>query len=269
MRCADGGTAFVKAVGTELNADTPQLHRAESVVAAALPPEVPAPQLRFCYDDGQWVALVFDASPGRLPALPWSPAEAGRVMAAVVGLAETLTPCPVPGLPAASDRLREDLMSWHRLAADPPPDLNPWETVHLPELAGLAADLVGSGSPLDGETLVHLDLRADNILLEPHGRVSFLDWPWACRGARWLDPVLFALDPLVSGGVDPDALLADRAALAGVEADAVTRALLGLAGMWAEASRKPVPPAMPTIREHQRRWHDAALAWGRRRAGWD
>ncbi|NUS74076.1 MAG: phosphotransferase [Corynebacteriales bacterium] len=41
--------------------------------------------------------------------------------------------------------------------------------------------LVGAGA-----TLVHADLRADNILIAPPG-VTLVDWPWASYGAPWLD----------------------------------------------------------------------------------
>ncbi len=71
LSCADGTDAFAKAVSPQQNVHTPLLHRAEARVAAALPATAPVPRFRFCYDDGDWVVLVFDASPGRLPPLPW------------------------------------------------------------------------------------------------------------------------------------------------------------------------------------------------------
>lgn len=269
VRCADGATAFVKAVGSVLNTDTPALHRAEALVAAALPADLATPTFRFAFDDGDWVALVFDASPGRLVRLPWTRAEAARVLAAIGEFTARLSPCPVPGLPSARDQLSGDLTAWQRLAADPPADLDPWEARHLDRLAETSAALIRPGSPLAGDSLVHLDLRADNILVEPGGRTVFVDFPWACRGARWLDSVMFVLDPLVHGGVQPEPLLAAAAALDDVDQDAVTGLILALAGMWAEGFRRPVPPGMPTIRAFQRRFHDAALAWGRDRAGWE
>lgn len=268
VRCADGRRAFVKCVGTPLNPHTPAMHRAEARVAAALPAGVPSPRLRFAHDDGEWVALVFDEASGTLPRLPWTSASAGSAMDAVEQLSASLTPCPLSDLRSAADQLGEDLTAWQRLAAAPPGDLDSWERRNLARLAASSAELVSAAGPLAGDTLVHLDLRADNILIEPGGRVLFVDWPWACRGPRWLDPVLFALDPSVHGGVDPDCLLADREVLCGVDPDAVTAVLLGLAGTWAESFRAPAPPAMPTIRAFQRRFHDAALSWGRRRSSW-
>jgi thiamine kinase-like enzyme len=47
---------------------------------------------------------------------------------------------------------------------------------------------------LGGNTLVHFDIRADNIVLGNDGRVSFVDWPWACRGAIWMDITLFLVN---------------------------------------------------------------------------
>ncbi|MEJ7704551.1 MAG: 30S ribosomal protein S20 [Geodermatophilaceae bacterium] len=91
---------------------------------------------------------------------------------------------------------------------------------------------------------MHLDLRADNILLESGDRVLFVDWPWARRGPIWVDSVLFALDPFVHGGLDPELLLAGRPVMDGAGPADVTALLLGLAGMWAEAFRVPAPPTM-------------------------
>ena len=268
IRCADGRRAFVKCVGTPLNPHTPAMHRAEARVAAELPAGVPSPRLRFAYDDGDWVALVFDEAPGNMPRLPWTNTSARSVAAAVERLSRSLTPCPLADVASAADRLREDLTAWQRLSVDPPADLDPWEGRNLRRLVDSSAALVAEAGPLTGDTLVHLDLRSDNILIEPGGRVLFVDWPWACRGPRWLDTVLFALDPAVYGGVDPEQLLDGSSLLAGVDPDDVTAVLLGLAGMWAESSRAPAPPNMPTIRPFQRRFHDAALDWGRLRSGW-
>jgi len=267
--CADGTTAFAKAVSLGQNAGTPLLHRAEARIAAQLPATAPVPQFRFAHDDGDWVVLVFDASPGRVPALPWTFETAGRVATAVGGLSRELTPCPVPDVLPVSTLLAEDLTTWTRLATDPPPDLDPWERRNLGRLSDVGQRLLGPGSALAGDTLLHLDLRADNILLEPGGRVVFVDWPWACRGAAWIDLLLFALDPLVYGGVDPERVVSAGGGLTGVDLEAVSGLLLSLAGMWALSCRAPVPPGMPTLRAHQRRFHDAALAWGRRRVGWD
>jgi aminoglycoside phosphotransferase (APT) family kinase protein len=270
VTCADGSGAFVKAVGTPLNPDTHRLHRQEALVAAALPAPLPTPRLRWSTEvtlgDDVWVALVFDVVDGAPPRLPWTVSSASAVLPALADLAAAATPCPVPGLGTLADKVAEDLTRWSHLAVEPPDDLQPWERHHLDWLAEAPLRLAASGG-LDGDTLVHLDVRADNLLVRPDGSVVVVDWPRAARGAAWVDTVLFALDAAVHGGVDPEELLRDAPLVARADPAAVTDLVLGLTGMWAAAMRRPAPPGLPTVRDFQRRFHDAALAWGRRRAG--
>ncbi len=115
---ATGRRAFVKAVGPEPNAHSPQLHRREGRISAALPPSLPVPRLLGTVDDGGWVALVLEEVDGHQPALPWRPADVAAVLDALAALAAGATPCPVPDLPAAADALREDFAGFERLAAD-------------------------------------------------------------------------------------------------------------------------------------------------------
>ena len=156
------------------------------------------------------------------------------------------------------------MTAWRALAARPPADLGPWERGHLDRLAAVPGRLTASGG-LSGETLVHLDVRADNLLVTADGTVSLVDWPWAARGAAWVDTVLFALDPAVHGGVDPELLVADSPVVAAADPADVTDLLLALTGTWAQEMRRPPLPGLPTVRDFQRRFHDAALAWARQR----
>lgn len=273
LRCADGATAFVKAISSAQNPRTPELHRAEARIAATLPSSAPSPRLRFVHDDGDWVALVYDAVDGATPTMPWSTADARQVMATVVHMGQLLTPCPVPDLPAVADSVSSDFMAWTRLAADPPDDLDPWERRHLSRLAAGSAALATAGcrihDPLSGDTLLHLDLRADNVLLSPDGSVTVVDWPWASRGAAWIDPTVLGVDLLVYGGPDPEELLAEFGVLDDVDPEVVTALLTALTGMWAESYRAPPQPGMDSVRPFQRAFHDAALGWVRRRSGWE
>ncbi|WP_091444040.1 hypothetical protein [Geodermatophilus poikilotrophus] len=112
---------------------------------------------------------------------------------------------------------------------------------------------------------MHVDVRADDLLVTADGAVSVIDWPGAARGAAWVDTVLFAVDPAVHGGVDPELLVADSPVVSGADPADVTDLLLALTGTEAQAVRLPPPPGLPTVRDLQRRFHDAALAWARRR----
>lgn len=255
---ANGRRAFVKAVSPAQNEDSPGMHRREGAITAALPAGVPAPRLLGSFDDGTWIALVLEDVDGRHPATPWLPDELARVLAALRRLAETLTPAPLSGLRAAADAVADDFDGWRRIAADPPADLDPWVAGHLDELRGLS----GRGlRALAGDTVVHLDARADNLLLGPDGRVTVVDWPWACRGPAWLDSVLLLINVRLFGGHDTEALLADCAAWSGADPADLRAVLAGFAGYFADRARRPPPPGLPTVRAFQRAQADAVTSW--------
>ena len=132
------------------------------------------------YDDGDWVALVLQDIPGRNPATPWRADELAVALATLDELVRTLTPAPLPDLPAASEALADDFAGWRRIAEDPPAELHPWVTQRLDQLCRLEQRALAA---VDGDTLVHRDIRADNLLLRPDGGATVVDWPRACRGA--------------------------------------------------------------------------------------
>ena len=268
VTCADGGRAFVKAAGTPLNPDTPRLMRAEAAVTAGMPASLPVPALRAHVEwtDGgdEWVALVFEAFDGESAPLPWTPPAAAAVVDGLTALARAATPCPVPGVPTLGERVDAPLSAWAQLAADPPADLDPWERENLDWLGATPARLA-SGGWLAGDTLVHGDLRADNLLLGPGGSVAFVDWAWAVRGADWVDAVLFALDASAQGGVDPEWLVGRSPLVAAADPRQVTDLVVAMTGMWARSMRQPPPPGLPSLRSFQRRFHDSTLVWAMRR----
>ncbi|QXE34769.1 hypothetical protein KQY30_11250 [Streptomyces sp. GMY02] len=115
LRLTDGRGAFAKAVDSTAAPTVGEFHRREIAVAGALPPGVPAPRLLGSFDDGAWVALVFEDIEGALPAQPWREPELERVLDALTGLADTLTPAPAIGGAERAPRLG----GWTRLAHSP------------------------------------------------------------------------------------------------------------------------------------------------------
>ena len=96
LELEDGRRYFAKAAGPEPNPDTPELHRREAHLAAALPPEAPAPRFLFSVEDvSGWVALVFENVDGHEPELPWSAGDLERVLEALSALTLALTPTPI------------------------------------------------------------------------------------------------------------------------------------------------------------------------------
>ncbi len=264
VRTARGARAFVKAVSPAQNTDSVRLHRAEARNTAALPPYAPTPRLLGLHDDGEWVALVLTDVDGRHPATPWRADELTRVLATLADLAASLTPNPVPHVPTAAEHLAYDFAGWQRIAADPPADLDPWAAAHLTELVDAARLALAA---LDGDTLCHVDIRADNLLLDAAGTVTVVDWPWACRGPAWLDTALLLVNVRLHGGHDTDALLRRLPVTADVDRDTLTGLYAGLAGFFLDGARRPPPPGIPTVRAFQRAQGEALLPWVADRLG--
>ncbi len=261
---ADSRRAFVKAVGTSLNPDTPGIHRREIAVMSALPPGLPAPQLLGSYDDGEWVALALTDVNGQHPATPWQTDELAMVLDGLTVLSRRLTPSPLPDLRTVWENEGESFTAWPRLAADPPVDLELWAVRNLDRLLAASAPIEAA---LAGDSLVHLDIRADNLLLTDTG-VVFVDWPWASLGAPWTDLAVFLCSVASIGGGDPEQISRTHPLLADVDPDALTTVIAALAGFWAEASRGPQAPGLPTVRQFQRRSSVATMEWLERRTGW-
>jgi aminoglycoside phosphotransferase (APT) family kinase protein len=263
LRLEDGRRAFVKAVGSSPNPDSPELHRREAWVAAALPPATPAPQLLFAHDDGDWVALVFEEVEGEEPALPWRNDQLERVLAALTDLTAALTPAPLAAPPIAQ-HFGEQFHGWRTLArAEGAPGLDPWAQSRLDLLAKLEAEWAEASS---GSTLLHADVRADNILLTPE-RVFFVDWPHACVGAPWIDLLSLLPSVAMQHGPKPWELFDAHPLAREAPRERVDAVLAAIAGYFVQRGTLPPAPGLPTLREFQRAQGTEALVWLRRRLG--
>ena len=260
-----GRALFVKAVGSELNPDSPTLHRREAVISAALPTSPRLPRLVETYDDGDWVALAFDAVDGRPPRYPWRSTELDRVAAALSALHDELTPSPAPGLESLTHYARKLFGGWRTLAsAGAPRGLDPWAAAHLQRLAGLES---GWPEACGGTTLVHGDIRSDNVLLAADD-VVFVDWPHGAVGNPIFDVLAWAPSVVLEGGPQPEELLARHEPSRHIDRADVTVLLAAIAGFFVSHSFRPSPPGLPTLRPFQAAQGEVALAWLRRRTGW-
>jgi hypothetical protein len=254
--CADGNRAFVKAVSADTNPDSPKLHRREIEVLGLLPADLPVPRLLAAYDERPWVALLIEDADGAQPRLPWQDGELDRVLA----LARTVNAVTGVDLGSIGERLAE-WAGWTKLAAGPGP-ADPWAREHLDRLVVLEQSVVDAAA---GNHLLHVDFRADNILLGSN--LDWLvDWPWARVGAPWVDLVLGAPCIELQGGPPPDELL--RRAQVDADAEAVTAVVAAFAGLMVHSSGQPPPPGIPTVREFQAVQGRIALDWLRARTRW-
>jgi hypothetical protein len=273
-----GEQAFVKAVSSEANPLSPDLHRDEARFTALLPPDHPSPRLLGSYDDGTWVALVLEAVDGRPPSVPWTEPDLEAAVAAVRGQAQVKAS---PELPTVVETHGPVLTGWRSLRADRP-CLTAWEDRHLAALAELEPTWEEAAS---GEDWVHLDSRGDNMLIRPDGTAVLVDWPWSCRGAAVFDAVGFVPSAIRDGALgvvpEPSAVLQmpwdqlgdaceelfDRFG-APAPADDVTALVCAFAGLMQHVMRQPPPPGIPAVRSFQAEQGHVACAWLARRTGW-
>ncbi|MDE0804285.1 MAG: phosphotransferase [Acidimicrobiales bacterium] len=260
-RCvlADGRRVFLKAVSPDQNPQACRIHRREAEIAGQLPEWVPAPRLLDVHDDGRWVALVFDDIDGCQPDEPWSDEQLGKVLPALRRFSDSVTPSPVDGLQSVVDRHRPVFSGWRRLAGGDgeTAGLDPWAAQHLVRLAEVES---GWEDAAVGDTLLHADLRADNLLLADDGDVWIVDWPWACIGAAFVD-LAFLLPSVGIGGPEPDAVVERFGLFDDVAPEALAAVVAALAGFFTRSSLDPPPPGLPRLRSFQRAQADVATAW--------
>ncbi|MGR6917642.1 phosphotransferase family protein [[Actinomadura] parvosata] len=231
-----GEQAFIKAV----RGDAPD-HRTEARVGAALPPAVPTPRMRFACERAGWLLLCFDVAPGALPHEPWRPGELSAALEAVTVCARELTPSPVGGLPTVAGRLAGRCEIWRELQRDGAQGpvtvdgIGAWEREHLSRLASV--EVTWSGL-VTGDTLLHFDLRHDNLLVGPDGTARIIDWGRACAGPAWADPVCpLLLSDL--GDLDPEEIFSRHPLGTAAEPEQVDAFLVALAGYWTRTAALP------------------------------
>jgi aminoglycoside phosphotransferase (APT) family kinase protein len=255
---SDGRRVFVKAAAGVAQRAFAQAYLAEARILAALPVRVPAPALLWTIED-DWVVLGIEYVEGRSPQRPWSPSDLDRCLDALealdlgwAGAPDGLMLRPIAeefaGFPAAWDAVRRD-----------EPGL-----AHHDEAAELAARMA---SVVGGTTLVHTDLRDDNLLIGPDGHVWLCDWNWPALGAAWIDTVCLLI-PAHGDGIDADAVLAERRLTRDVPAEDIDSFLALVAGYYFAQSAQAVPSSSPWLRAHQSWMGQATWSWLSARRGW-
>jgi len=269
LELADGTNRFVKATGEELNPDSYRIYAMEAVIAAALPDRVPAPRLLDTVEVDGWIALLFEYLPGRQPRQPWLDGELHSVLGLLAELPGLLTPSPLPA-PSAAEQFGDSFRGWRRLAEDRESGLlarlpfGAWVDRRLAELAELES---GWEQAVAGDSLVHADLRADNLLLDG-ARIWVVDWPWACRAQPWLDLLGMLPSIVMQGGPPAASIVAEHPVFGGADPAGVTATLAALIGFFLRQSMLPAPPNLPTLRAFQRAQGMAGLPWLVERTGW-
>ncbi len=269
LETVSGRQVFAKAVSSVPNEVAPRIQQREIMVASRLPENAPVPRLLWSsVEDGGdgWVTLVFEAIDGRPPAQPWVASEFALVVDALNALTRDLTPSPVSPDEVSVTELWGVLSGrhWIGLEVDQVAHPDPWITRNLDRLIAAEAAM---GEVISGDTLLHLDLRGDNMLLTESG-VVVVDWPHARVGPAWLDALFFAPSVAMEGGPDPESLIAMLDATRDADPAHLTLAIAGIAGFFTHMGGLPPEPGLPGLREFQEAQAKVARRWLAQRTGW-
>ncbi len=167
---------------------------------------------------------------------------------------------PPPSVPTVAERYGEMFRGWRTLqAAGEGSVADPWCVRHLDRLAALEA---GWEDAAVGDSLVHGDVRSDNVLLVGNSDVVFVDWASTCTGARWFDVVAMAPSVALEGGGPPEEV--QRLADLTIANGELVPVVVAMAGYFVQRGRLPDPPGLPTLRAFQRAQAGVTLEWLRR-----
>jgi aminoglycoside phosphotransferase (APT) family kinase protein len=260
LTTVDGAQHFVKAA--HLSTQVAHWYGREAKVTAALPSGIPTAALRWSDELADHVVLCFDAVTGaRTPSLPWSLPELRACLDALTATARALT-APTPKLLALQPEpfgavLDHTLGQWRSGQAGPDP--------HLDTLVALETrfdELTRTST-----TLIHCDLRLDNLLFDTDGKAWICDWNFLGYGPPWLD-LLTVLLSAEASGLDVDTLFATHPLAAGLPGDALDAGLAAILGYYRYSGALPEIENAPAVRSHQRYYAELTSRWLARRQRW-
>jgi hypothetical protein len=247
MRFESGKTAFVKHATDERTAEWLKSERSvyEAVRGDFLPDLLG-------WDGGDPPILILEDLSHARQAPPWTSEDIESVLLILERLARTKLPQTFRAL----TNYPEPFNGWHEIAKDPSAFLQlgaasaNWLDTALPRL--LAAE---AAADLAGESLVHTDLRSDNIFF--HRNLTMLiDWNWACRGNPKFDLVSWLPSLHTEGGPPPWAFEIDEPNLIAMQA-----------GYLAHRVSKPPAKMNASIWRLQHAQLRSALPWSAKALG--
>lgn len=178
---------------------------------------------------------------------PWTTEYVERVLETLRQVSSAMPPEHLPAL----ERYRETLSGWERVEDDPSPFLtmgmvtSDWLESALPVLKRASEE-----ADLSGSSLVHFDVRSDNIAFLTD-RTVLVDWSIPAIGNPMADLVGWLPSLHVEGGPAPHEIL-------GSEGSALVALITGY---WASQAGLAPPAGAPHVRQIQRAQLEVSLPW--------
>lgn len=251
----NGDSCFVKA---SVDAATERMLRTEHRMLAIVDPDL-VPATRAWIDNGAESLLITEnlhdaywpadhVRPDGQP-VRYEDGQIELLLAALDRVAAT----PADGLPDFAERFAPQ---WPRIAADPKAFLslglctNEWFERSIDQLIAAEAEV-----SLDGDALVHNDVRSDNVCFRGD-RVVLVDWSDPRRGPAWFDRATLALTLPLESDVSAAAIAPDASAFA-----------VWQAGVLARRAVEDVAAAPAWLIDVFKRMARIALEWARETRG--
>jgi hypothetical protein len=240
----DDTTCFAK-IGTTPH--TAQALRQENQVYQALQGSFLPQYLGWDDHPASPILLLEDFSHAFWPP-PWNKTRVNQVLAAL----SQMWASSLPDVPAMVDMMRI-WDGWQQVAENPAPFLalglatEDWLKQSLAILLEL-----NTAEVVDGRSLLHFDLRSDNICFS-QGRAIIIDWNLVCRGNAKVDLGFWLPSLEAEGGPQPEQLLPDAGEIAGL-----------VSGFFAARAGLPTIQNAPRVRHIQLVQLKTALPWAAR-----
>ncbi|MDO8664946.1 MAG: aminoglycoside phosphotransferase family protein [Candidatus Liptonbacteria bacterium] len=243
MKLENGSSVFVKVATDE---DTTRWLRSEYKIYGNLKADF-LPKL-LAWEDGERSLLILEDLSGGFWPPPWSQERITRVMDT---LKKVATIEPPPGTQPVKTFFKD--LSWQRIAADPSGFLglniasSEWLAKALPVLIKAERE-----ADFNGDTLVHMDVRSDNICFSSE-RTLLVDWNWASAGTQRFDLIAWLPSLHSEGGPAPWDITLEEPEL-----------ISAVTGYFASQAYRPPPRPGSTLRQLQLALLKSSLPWSAR-----
>lgn len=212
-----------------------------------------------------WYVAVYECLAGAAVD-EWHLADIEELAALSITMRERFDPCPVGNTVPFSDAFAPLMGTWSALIDAAGPAEESVEHVRGREipyglrvetLAELETDWFVALS--GGTSLQHGDIRRDNVIREPSGRLRLVDWTHRWTAPYWADWVRLVPD-IAADGWDPEQMFL-RFAGPDTPEHGVNVMLAGLAGRCWRDGHLPAVPGLRQLRPMQRLQADVTLRW--------